>query len=76
MFLFKTALMLLGVFRRVRLGREKHVIASACPSVRMYQRGFHRTFFIFVERRSRKFCLTTTKYFGARQQSEGNQLLH
>jgi hypothetical protein len=31
----------LGIFRGARLSREKRLLASSCPSVRMYQHGRH-----------------------------------
>jgi len=79
--LFKTALMLFDVFRRVHVGREKRVTALACPSVLQHVSswlpldGFSH--FFERERRSPKFCLTAVlTIFGARQQFESNQLLH
>jgi len=68
--LFQTALLSLGVFRRVRAGREKRVMASACLSVRpLYQRGFHwtdfRDFFFLGGGggggRRPEFCLTAVR---------------
>jgi hypothetical protein len=32
-------------FRRIRVSREKRLLASSCPSVRKYQRGSHWTDF-------------------------------